>query len=464
MPLAILAADHHEVPLPTLNRLSVGADAVGTHLASHPSVEGVVILSTCNRVEVYLDAHCAQGALAAAREALAQGSGMAPEQVGELTHHAVGEDVVQRVFEVAAGLDSMVVGEREIAGQLRRALQSARSNGTTSPLLEDVFQRASRASRRIAVETDLAAAGRSVVSVALDVASARAAHAGCPRTATVWSDEDGPHVPSGSWAHARALVLGTGAYAGATVAALRRRSCADIAAWSSSDRAAQFAAKQGIDAVPVAGLVSALAGADLVVSCRGTGSPVVDLPTATAALALRGATASPLVIVDLALRRDVDPAVADLPGIILLDLSIVRRHAPAATDGQVHRAQEIVTEEVDGFLGRRAERAMDDVVIAMREYVGTALEEELSKLPSSGVVDAAQVTQALRRLAAKVLHEPTVAARAAGREGRGREFVEALNIVTGAVRADEHGDKSSGATAADDDGDPTNADAARAAR
>lgn len=440
----------------------MGADAVGPHLSNHPTVDGVITLSTCNRVEVYLDAQCAEGALAAAREALAEISGMPGEQVGELTNHAVGDEVVQRVFEVAAGLDSMVVGEREIAGQLRRALQSARRAGTTSPLLEDVFQRASRASRRIAVETDLAAAGRSVVSVALDVAAARAAHAGCPRTTAVWSDDDGPHVPSGSWAHARALVLGTGAYAGATVAALRRRECADIAAWSSSDRAERFAAKQGINAVPVAGLVSALAGADLVVCCRGTGSPVVDLPTASAALALRGTTASPLVIVDLALRPDVDPAVADLPGIVLLDLNTVRRHAPAATDGQVHRAQEIVAEEVDGFLGRRAERAMDDVVVAMREYVGTALEEELSRLPSSGVVDAAQVTQALRRLAAKVLHEPTVAARTAGREGRGHEFVEALSIVTGAGSVREA--KDSGVTAADGDGDPTGADPETVAR
>src|SRR5690625_2708876 len=131
------------------------------------------------------------------------------------------------------------------------------------------------------------------------------------------------------------------------------------------------------------------------------------------------------------LRRDVAPAVAQLPGLVLIDLTTVRSHAPAATDGQVHRAQEILAEEVEEFLGRRAERAMDDVVVAMRDHVGSALEAELARLPMSGVVDAAQATQALRRLAAKLLHDPTVAARAAGREARSEEFVEALSLVTG---------------------------------
>lgn len=433
MPLAILAADHHDVALPDLTRLSAGAESAGPQLSAHPAVEGVVVLSTCNRVEIYLDAPSVEPAIAAARAALADVSGTSRDHVASLTTHAVGRDVVQHVFEVAAGLDSMVVGEREVAGQLRRALQAARRAGTTSPLLEDVFQRASRASRRIAVSTDLAAAGRSIVSVALDLASARSARAGCPREVPAWEEADGPHLPTGTWAGARAVVLGTGAYAGATVAALRRRACGDIAVWSSSGRAEEFAGRHDVEALPVDGLVAALASADLVVSCRGTGAPVVDVPTTSAALALRPPGPAPLVIADLALRRDVAPAVADLPGVVVLDLETVRSHAPAATDGQVHRAQEIVGEELDEFLGRRAERAMDDVVVGMRDHVGSALEAELARLPMSGVVDAAQAAQALRRLAAKLLHEPTVAARTAGREGRGREFVEALAVVSGAT-------------------------------
>lgn len=432
MPLAILAADHHDVPLADLERLAAGADAAGARLAAHPAVEGVIVLSTCNRVEFYLDAPGAEdAAIGAARHALAEASETSRDHVTAHTSHAVGEEVVQHVFEVAAGLDSMVVGEREIAGQLRRALQSARHEGTTSPMLEDVFQRASRASRRIAVSTDLAAAGRSVVSVALDLAAARTARAGCPRETPTWTDTEGPHVPTATWTGARAVVIGTGAYAGATVAALRRRGCTDIAVWSSSDRAENFANKHSVTALPVDGLVTALAQADLVISCRGTGSRVIDVPTARAALTSRSCARGPLILVDLALRHDIDPAVAELRDLLLLDLNTVRTHAPAATDGQVHRAQEILTEEVEEFFGRRAERAMDDVVVAMREHVGGALEAELARLPMSGVVDATQATQALRRLAAKLLHDPTVAARTAGREGRSQQFIEALALVTG---------------------------------
>ncbi|MGC0251319.1 glutamyl-tRNA reductase [Pseudactinotalea sp. Z1748] len=432
MPLAILAANHHDVPLPELERLSVGAEAAGARLAAHPAVKGALVLSTCNRVEIYLEPTGAEtDAIEAARQALAETSGTSRAHVAARTSHAVGQEVVRHVFEVAAGLDSMVVGEREIAGQLRRALQSARADGTTSPTLEDVFQRASRASRRIAVSTDLAAAGRSVVSIALDLASARTSRAGCPREVPAWSDADGPRVPAGTWAGARAVVVGTGAYAGATVAALRKRSCADISVWSSSDRAEEFAAKNAVVPLAADGLVAALASADLVLCCRGTGTPVIDVDTASDALAMRSPARTPLVLVDLALRRDVAAGVADLPGLVFLDLNTVRSHAPAATDGQVHRAQEILAEEVEEFFGRRAERAMDDVIVAMREHVGGALEAELARLPMSGVVDAGQATQALRRLAAKLLHDPTVAARAAGREGRSQQFIEALTLVTG---------------------------------
>ncbi|MGC5614849.1 glutamyl-tRNA reductase [Georgenia sp. Z1491] len=436
MPLTLLSADHHSVTLDDLERLSVGVDSLPTLLADHPAVDGAVVLATCNRVELYLEAADPDAALDAARAALASTSGVDPLEIDDLTGRTDGHDAVRHLFEVASGLDAMVVGEREIVGQVRRALEDARAAGATTPALEDALQRASRASRRIAVDTDLAAAGRSVVAVALDLAGTVRARPACPRDDEAWTPESG-ELPRSSWSGARALVVGTGAYAGATVAALRRRECTTIAVWSASGRARGFADAEHVRAA--GDLAEELALADVVVACRGTGTPVVDADAMSSALAARRAagTTEPLVVVDLALRHDVSAEAAALPGVVVVDLDTVKAHAPAATEGQVRHAQEVLAEEVRVVVETRAERAMDDVVVAVRDRVGSALEDELTRLPMAGTVPADQAAQALRRLAARLAHPPTVAARAAGRDGRGEEFVRALELVTGIAVADE---------------------------
>ncbi|MGC5627642.1 glutamyl-tRNA reductase [Georgenia sp. Z1344] len=443
MPLTLLSADHHSVTLGDLERLSVGVESLPSRLAGHPAVDGAVVLATCNRVELYLEAEDPDAALDAARAALATASGVDAAEVDDLTGRTDGHDALRHLFEVASGLDAMVVGEREIVGQVRRALEGARAAGSTTPALEDALQRASRASRRIAVDTDLAAAGRSVVAVALDLAGAVHERPGCPRDAEPWTPESGG-PPRVSWSGGRALVVGTGAYAGATVAALRRRECTDIAVWSASGRARRFAETQEVR--EAGDLADELASADVVVACRGTGSAVLDADVVLAALAARRSAgrAAPLVVVDLALRHDVTTEAAALPGVVVVDLDTVKAHAPAATDGQVRRAQEVLAEEVRAVLDTRAEREMDDVVVAVRDRVGSALEDELTRLPMAGTVPADQAAQALRRLAARLAHPPTVAARAAGRDGRGEEFVRALELVTGISVTDETADAGPG--------------------
>ncbi|MGO1510765.1 MAG: glutamyl-tRNA reductase [Actinomycetaceae bacterium] len=488
MPLVLLSADHHSVTLDDLERLSVGAGSLPAALTRHPAVSGAVVLTTCNRVELYLDATDADHALEGARRALSAGSGVAAAEVGALTAATHGDEVVQHLFEVAGGLDAMVVGEREIVGQVRRALEDARAVGATTPDLEELLQRASKASRRVAVATDLAAAGRSVVSVALDLAahvargvvapgaaagevvdgatattsattsdptaalpSSTAPDPACPREADAPPVPGPRDLPRASWAGARALVVGTGAYAGATLAALRRRECSDIRVWSASGRAERFAAEE--DVRSAGDLAVELAEADVVVTCRGTGVPVVDETTLGAALEARRAAGrgEALVVVDLALRHDVTPAAAALDGVRVIDLDTVKAHAPAATDGQVHRAQEVLAEEVRAVVATRAEREMDEVVLAVRDRVGAALEDELGRLPMGGTVPADDAARALRRLAARLAHPPTVAARAAGREGRGEEFTRALELVTGIAVGDG---AAAGAAAATDPGAP----------
>ncbi|MHB1288774.1 glutamyl-tRNA reductase [Georgenia sp.] len=437
--LVLLSANHHDLDLAEVERLSTGAHEVGRQVVvQQPAVRGAVVLATCNRFEVYLDAgpdadaETTAAAVRAAHRAVARASGAHEREVAELMRAATGPAAVQHLFEVASGLDAIVVGEREITGQVRRALETARAEGTTSPLLEHTLQQATRTSRQVAVATDLARAGRSVVSVALDLAGSRLAEHGCERDQPAAPrTRDEIVLPRADWSERHVLLVGTGSYAGASLAALRERGVGDVEVWSASGRSRAFAESHGIRAAT--DLTDALAGADLVVTCRGTGSTVLGTATVADALAARRARGrtGPLVVVDLALNHDVDPAVESIDGVLLVNLPTVREHAPAATAQDVTRAREIVADGVRGLAADLAERRMDDAVIALRSTVEAAVSAELDRLPADGVVTTGDATRALHRLAARLLHEPTVRARAAGRDGRASEHLVALEQVLG---------------------------------
>lgn len=234
------------------------------------------MLATCNRFEVYLDVvGLAMGSAEALvrqqiRQALAaSGSPVLPLAVPLRARNS--RATMRHLFRVATGLDSMVVGEREIAGQVRRVMKQARADQTTSPVLQMVAEHALRCSRRVTYSTTLSHRGRSVVGVGLDLAAA------------ALDAEPGAAV----------LLVGTGSYAGATVHALRERGLSDIEVFSRSGRSAAFATSHDIGLAD--DLASALLRADLVVCCSGTGDYVID---ANALDARR----RPIVLVDLALR------------------------------------------------------------------------------------------------------------------------------------------------------------------
>ncbi len=311
-----------------------------------------------------------------------------------------GGATVEHLFSVAAGLDSMVVGEREVAGQVRRALEQAHAAGTTSSDLEALFQGASRVSRAVARRTGLADAGRSVVAVALDEAEARRPLTG-----------------------ARVLLVGTGSYAGASVAALRERGAASVVVHSPSGRAEQFAASHGLEAAAPGGLDAALAGADVVVACSGSSGSVVD---AEAVRRARLGGGGPAVLVDLALRRDIDPDVAQVPGVHLVDLGEVARHAPEALDAAVADGRVIVEAETARLLAVLAERDAAPAVRAVRDHVEAALAEVAARYP-----DDPHVQRALRQFAASLLHQPVNRARSYARIGKAPDFEAALGTFLG---------------------------------
>ena len=323
MTIHLLSADHRYQSLDEVARLS-RVDNLGPKLMrALPYLRGAVAVRTCNRLAILVDAPSrlagsgqsgsdaaragsacpgsavsgSEGAPAVAddvRAVLAHCAELPLEQVH--LRHLAGHQAHLDLFATAAGLESMVVGEREIAGQLRRAFHAAWEEDTLSCDLGRALEHASRTSRLVATHTGLASSGRSVVAVGLDLAGQAL------RNAKLRPLKE-----------AQVVLVGTGAYAGATVTALRELGATNVRVYSRSERAQLFAQGRGIGWVDKAGLAQALDEADLVVTCRGLGSPVL-----TREIVQRVKT--PLVILDLALQRDVEAAVADLAGISYIDL------------------------------------------------------------------------------------------------------------------------------------------------
>ncbi|WP_052460088.1 glutamyl-tRNA reductase [Tessaracoccus massiliensis] len=386
--MRIFSIQHHRQGLSEVERISADVDGVVDRLRDLPSVTGAVVLSTCNRVEVILDTddEATPGHL---RAALNEHFDTPPAWDLYL-----GEAALGHVFRVAAGLDSMVVGEREIAGQLRRAMGEAQRLGHTSLPLNIAVDEALKTSRRIARETSLEGAGRSVVSAGLDLID----------------------VPD--WRATRILVLGTGAYAGAVVAALRNRGATHITVHSASGRGAQFAESHDIGHVE--SLADALPSADLVVTCRGRGSHAITPADVT----------SPATFLDLSLKRDVDPEVASLPGVRVVDLATIQESLGHGIAEDTRRAQAIVNEGIAEALTKLRSRVVDPAVVGLRETVMGLVDDEVTRLPNRPLTheDAAL---ALRRLATRLLHIPSTRAKLAAERGRTDEYLSAMAELYG---------------------------------
>jgi len=353
-------------------------------------VDGLVTLATCNRLEFIIDSPKVPEAhlrLRLARELDSQPDWSVHE----------GEDALSHLFRVASGLESMVVGEREIAGQLRRALKTAQESGDASGTLTSVINAALHTSRRVSVETKLQESGRSVVGVGLDMTGIR------------------------DWKNQRVLLVGTGSYAGAVVSALRQRGAETIFVHSSSGRATGFAERHAI--TPAKNLESALSKATLVVTCRGSATPVVT----TAHLK----DAAPIVLLDLSLQPDVDPAVAALPGITLLDLAAIQAAISPTWAADSAHAERVVAEGVHEISGRLASRVADPAVASLRAAMLQIVDEEVARLPQGRALTIEDCALALRRLTTKLLHTPSIRARDAAAEGRIADYLAAMEELYG---------------------------------
>ncbi|WP_306231616.1 glutamyl-tRNA reductase [Agrococcus beijingensis] len=450
--LICLTASHRNADFTALEALS-SADAaqLPTSFAAHPSIDGAVVVSTCNRFEVYLDVDAeADDAAGIAQTAAADALGFHhPESLEPLADVRAAE----HLFAVASGLESVVIGEGEIAGQVRRALASARDAGTTSPDLERLFQRASETQRGIKNRTGLGEAGRSIVRLALDLASSSVDLAG-----------------------ARVLLVGTGRFAGVSLAELRRRGASHIEVWSPSNRGEGFARSHAIGYVDPPDAALAAASADVIVTCTSAEEYVVDAALLRAGRAqlsathafpgdevddhdasacpvalgdagtcpvhpdgLHGDASCPVehgrtaqLVVDMGMPRNVDPDVATVRGVQLLDLETIRLHAPLEHLTATEDARDLVRKAAQRFERGTAEQRLGPAIAALREHVQEAMHAELQRIGKRGTEEERRLAeQALRHFAGVVLHKPTVRARQLAAEGRHDDFLSAIDTLYG---------------------------------
>lgn len=436
--LLCVTASHKTASFELLERLSRTPDDVASTLVDMtPCVQGAVVLATCNRFETYVEMDepvTAAGAIGveAVIEAVEATTGVpAAEFDGAYTVHS-GRRVAEHLFSVASGLESVVSGEGEIAGQVRRALKTARKDGTTSPELERLFQRASQAQRKVKNVTALGRAGRSLVRLALELADSRIV----------------------DWSAERVLLVGTGAYAAVTLATLRERGAVDISVYSPSGRAEVFAAKHGIRPITAAEYARTAAHSSLLITCTTATEPVlgpehlqhpVGIAPAGCPVSPTGSGSHSQLVVDLGMPRNVDPAVGALDGVALLDLETIRLHAPLEELQATDAARSVVREAADTFHVVGARQSVTPSVVALRTHIFTLLESEIARARARGDEDG-RVEQALRHLSGVLLHTPTTRAHELAAAGRADEFAAALGTLYGivpAAEATEHGTESS---------------------
>ncbi|PZF15615.1 glutamyl-tRNA reductase [Curtobacterium sp. MCPF17_011] len=402
--LICLTASHRNASFDLLERLSIRAPAAASRLVTDSDVlDGAVVLATCNRFEAYLDiAGDDDAAVRATVEAVSAASDLQADEVLDSVQVLGGGDVVQHLFAVSSGLESVVVGETEISGQVRRALEDARRNGTTTSELERLFQEAAHTSRGVKTRTRIGAAGRSLVRLGLELASSRLT----------------------DWATTRVLLVGTGSYAATTIAALRDRGAQQIQVFSPSGRAPWFAAKH--DLVAATDLRTAIGTSDVVITCTSSEVPVVE--------ACDLDDGARRIVIDLGLPRNVHPDAADVEGVELLDLETISIHAPIAELNAETEARAIVDDAVSRFRAQALEQSTTPALVALRKHVFDILDDEIDRVKRRGDTtpeSAEQTERALRHLVGVLLHRPSVRARELGRAGRGDDFTGALDALFG---------------------------------
>ncbi|OBK79141.1 glutamyl-tRNA reductase [Mycobacterium sp. 1164985.4] len=417
MSVLLFGVSHRSAPVSVLEQLSTDesdqAKIIDQVLQSSLVTEAMV-LSTCNRVEVYAVVDAFHGGLSVIGQVLSDHSGMSLNDLTKYAYVRYAEAAVEHLFAVASGLDSAVVGEQQVLGQVRRAYAAAEANHTVGRTLHELSQRALAVGKRVHTETGIDAAGASVVSVALDTAESKL----------------------GSLAGRTAVVIGAGSMGSLAAKHLARAGVERIHVVNRSQpRAKRLAAnvrELGIESQPFPfdHLPPLLTDADVVVCCTGAVRPVVSLADVHRGLA-HGQELKQLVICDLGMPRDVDPAVAGLPGVYVVDMERIQREPAArAASSDAEAARAIVAAEVAKYLAGQRMAEVTPTVTALRQRAADVVEAELlrldNRLPDLDTAQRDEVARTVRRVVDKLLHAPTVRVKQLASAPGGDSYAEAL--------------------------------------
>ncbi|WP_113701147.1 glutamyl-tRNA reductase [Nonomuraea lactucae] len=399
MSVLAIGLSHRTAPVAMLERVSVTGDALVKLLRDvqqDACVAEAMVVSTCNRVEVYAAVDRFHAAFSSICDLLSVHTGVGAEELKPHLYVHYEERAVEHLFSVVCGLDSMVVGEGQILGQVRRALKLAQKHGTVGATLNDLVQQALRVGKRAHTDTGIDQAGASLVSAGLALAG------GLPGR--------------------RALVVGAGSMSSLAAATLSRAGVTDIVVANRTfERGARLASSVGGRAVELAAVPRELAEADIVITCVGAGHHVI-----TPDMLTRGA-----FLLDLALPHDIDPAVRAVPGVTLVDLETIQESGIGSREGDAVRSvRELVSQELDAYLDAERAAKVTPTVVALRGKAAIVVEAELDRLlmriPHLDRKTRDEVAQTVQRVVDKLLHEPTVRVKQLATSPGGDHYAQAL--------------------------------------
>ncbi|MGH3459551.1 glutamyl-tRNA reductase [Aeromicrobium sp.] len=391
MSVLIVGMSHKSAPIELLERASLDTDAavkLSQRALETSSVTEAAVISTCNRVEIYVEAERFHGAVEEVSRLLAEHAELDRNQLVQHVYVHYDDSAVAHLFAVAAGLDSMILGESQILGQVREALHSAQAEATVGPVLNALFQQALRIGKRGHAETGIDRLAPSTVTAGLAAAGAVVES---PTT--------------------RFLVAGAGTMASLAVRTLIERGIEPdrvAVANRTVQRALELVAAFGVRAIDWDDVDAELAATDVVISCTGAAGVVFDRQRIATASAGR-----PLTLVDLALPRDVDPSAALIDGVNVIDLVVLgERSENAELAADVEQVRDIVEDEVRTFLAVKSASRITPTVVALRgmatEVVDAEVTRILTRMPALRPDEVEQVRRSLQRVADKLIHAPTV--------------------------------------------------------
>jgi glutamyl-tRNA reductase len=448
MSVLVVGLSHKGAPVATLERTVLAGDALTKllhDLARSDDVAGALILSTCNRMEIYAEAGSFHGAVAAICDLLSRHSGVPHAELTPCLYVHYADRAVQHLLTVACGLDSMVIGESQILGQLRGALRIAREQGTLGGPLADLGSLALRAGKRAQSETGVGAAGASLMSVGLQAAAVQLGR------------DDGRERGAPSLAGLQVLVVGAGAMSGLAAASVARAGAAGLVVASRTEaRAERLAAQHGGRAGSLADLPDLMAAADLIVTCTGAQGHIITAEMVQGAVSRRGGD---LVLLDLALPRDVEPGSGDIPGVQVTDLETLAAGGEAGdrpADAAIAAARQIVADALEAYRSAGRADRVTPTVVALRAKAADVVESELARLAGRlGPVDAGvleEVARSMNRIADKLLHAPTVRVKELAGTPGAESYEDALRVLfdldPAVVQSVAHADASLAAPAA----------------